>query len=74
MVLRARRLQISRFAHNQALHFLARAREHGLVDAERRQLIEVVNGYTDRCDEAAARVGIEWMREQARHKGERVRF
>jgi hypothetical protein len=30
--------------------------------------------YTGRCDEAAARAGIEWMRERYRERGERAPF
>jgi hypothetical protein len=34
----------------------------------------VVLGFTSRCDEDAAGRGIEWMREQARVRGERLTF
>ena len=71
---RTRRLEVSRFAHNKALHYLARQREYRLSDLLRQQLTQVVEGYTGHCDEEAARRGIEWMREQARRKGERLRF
>jgi hypothetical protein len=37
----------------QALHYLARAREYKLDDVERYQLMQVVHGYTGRCNEAA---------------------
>ena len=37
-------------------------------------LIEVVNGYIGRCDEDAARAGIEWMRERYREAGQTPRF
>jgi hypothetical protein len=67
------RLEISRWAHSQALHYLARTREYRLSDKLRSQLIHVVAGYTGPCDEAMARAGLEWMREQARRKGERSR-
>ena len=71
---RARRLEVSRLAHNKALHYLARANEHRLSDVICRQLIEVVHCYTGRCDEEAAKLGIEWMRRQYRDKGERPPF
>ena len=38
------------------------------------QLIEEVNGHTALCDEAAARKGRDWMREQYRAVGETPRF
>jgi hypothetical protein len=65
---------VSKWAHDDALHYLTRAREYQLDDTKRRQLTEVVHGYTDQCDETSAHAGIEWMRDQARHRGERVRF
>jgi hypothetical protein len=66
--------QISKPAHDQALHYLARAGEYRLDVMERYQLEQVAHGYAGRCNEAAARAGLEWMREQARRRGERVRF
>ena len=39
-----------------------------------RDLTEVVEGYTGRCDETAARRGMEWMREHYRAEGETPRF
>jgi hypothetical protein len=54
---RACRLEVSRFAHNRALHYLARAREYRLSDLLRQQLTHVVEGYLGRCDEEAARGG-----------------
>jgi hypothetical protein len=71
---RSRRLEASRGAHNKALHYLARAREYRLSDLVKYQLIQVAEAYTGRCNEAAARAGIEWMREQARKQGERPTF
>jgi hypothetical protein len=71
---RTRRLEVSRFAHNRALHYLARAREYRLSDLLRQQLTQVVEGYFGRCDEDAARRGIEWMRRQYRDKGQRPPF
>jgi hypothetical protein len=68
-----RRLEVHKWEHDAALHYLAGAREYGLGDTERRQLTEVVQGFTGRCDEAAARAGLEWMRDVERRKGERAR-
>jgi hypothetical protein len=48
-------IEISKFAATAALHFLARPKEYGLTDAVRKDLIEVVEGFTGRCDETAAR-------------------
>jgi hypothetical protein len=52
---RALKLEVSKFAHDGALHFLARPKDYGLTDAVRDDLTEVVEGYTGRCDETAAR-------------------
>jgi hypothetical protein len=68
---RPRRLEVSVLAHNRALHYLA---NHPLTDDVRKQLIEVVHGYTGRCDEAAARAGIVWMRDRDRREGKAARF
>jgi hypothetical protein len=71
----ATRLEVSRLAHNKALHNLARANEYRLSDVICRQLIEVVHAHTGGSDdEDAARRGLVWMRDQAWRKGERVRF
>jgi hypothetical protein len=43
---RHRRLEVSRGAHNKALHYLARAREYRLSDLLKQQLTQVVEGYT----------------------------
>jgi hypothetical protein len=45
-----------------------------LLNTIRKQLREVVEGYTGRCDEAAARAGIEWMRDKYRARGAPPRF
>jgi hypothetical protein len=67
--------EVSRFAHNKALHYLARAGEYRLSEPIRQQLIEVVHAATGGSDdEDAARRGIEWMRRQDRVKGERPTF
>jgi hypothetical protein len=50
------------------LDYLAN-RRHTLSDDLRYQLTEVVNGYIGRCDEDAARAGIDWMRERYRADG-----
>ena len=57
---RIRELDVPLWARNRALHYLANER---LSANLRHQLTEVVNGYVGRCDEDAARAGIEWMRE-----------
>jgi hypothetical protein len=67
-------IEISKLAHDAALHFLARPKAYRLTDAVGRDLTEVVEGYTGRCDETAARRGIEWMRAQYRARGEAPRF
>ena len=69
-----RRLTVSKFAHDRALHYLARQQEYRLPAVVRIQLTEVVLGYTVRCDEDAARRGIEWMRERERAKGKTPMF
>jgi hypothetical protein len=68
------RYYVSKFARDQALHYLARQNEFNLSPTIRKQLTEVVEGYFGRCDEAAARAGIEWMRGKARTRGEVPRF
>jgi hypothetical protein len=62
-----RRLEVSRLAHNRALHYLA---NDGLMEDERSQLSEVVLGYIGRCDEEQARAGLDWMRDRYRRRGE----
>ena len=71
---RWRRLEIPLWAHDEALHYLARARQYSLDEEECAQLVQVVLGHVGRCDEAKARAGLEWMRNMARRKGERLRF
>jgi hypothetical protein len=61
-------IQVSKPGHDQALHYLARWREYELSPAIRNQLTEVVLG-TGRCDEEAARRGMEWVREQCQRSG-----
>jgi hypothetical protein len=73
-MLSTRRLEVSLFAHDAALHYLARRKEYDFSDEIRQQLIQVVLAFTGPCNEEAARAGLEWMREQARRRGERVRF
>jgi hypothetical protein len=65
---RTKRLETNKWAPDEALHYLACARDYGLSNEEHRQLIEVVVGYTG-LREALARAGLEWMREQAKRKG-----
>jgi hypothetical protein len=74
MSTRTRRREVSLFAHDAALHYLARRNEYHFSDEVRQQLIQVVLGFTGRCDETAARRGMEWMREHYRAKGETPRF
>jgi len=47
--------------HDAALHFLARPKQYPQTDAERADLVQVVEGYTSPHDHDAARRGIEWM-------------
>jgi hypothetical protein len=70
----ASRFYVSKFAHDLALPYLAGRDEFHLSPVVRKQLTEVVHGYTGRCDEAAARAGIEWMRDRYRARGEAPRF
>ena len=65
----ARTPRVSKFAHDAALHFLARPKQYRLSDAERADLIQVVEGFTSSHDHEAARRGIEWMREHYRLLG-----
>ena len=69
---RLRSLEVPLPARNRALHYLANG--YKLSTDLRHQLTEVVNGYIGRCDEDAARAGIEWMRERYRAVGEAPRF
>ena len=72
---RWRRLEIPIWAHDEALHYLARATEYRLDEDERAQLPQVVIGHIGRCDESKARAGLEWMRARGRgKKGERAGF
>jgi hypothetical protein len=50
-----------------------RGRSNTLTDAERADLVQVVEGYTSPHDHDAARRGIEWMREHYRRLGQTVR-
>jgi hypothetical protein len=68
---RRRPLEIGTLAHNRALHYLA---HHHLNDQERAQLTDVLYGYTGPCDVAAARAGLEWLRDRYRERGERPPF
>jgi hypothetical protein len=52
MVLRLRtrpkpQSRVSKPAHDAALHFLARPKQYALTEAERVDLIQVVEGYTN---------------------------
>jgi hypothetical protein len=66
--------RVTKFAHDTALHFLARPKQCPLTDAERADLIQVAEGYTSPHDHDAARRGIEWMREHYRRLGQAPRF
>ena len=57
---------VPKFARDRALVYLAGRQEYELPDGVRYWLTQVVEGYTGRCDEGAARRGIEWMRDKAR--------
>ena len=57
---RIRGLDIPLWARNRALHYLAGS--YRLSDDIRHQLTQVVHGYTGRCEDDAARKGMEWMR------------
>jgi hypothetical protein len=64
MVLRVRpRRKPQPRVSKSALHFLARPAQYRLTDAERADLIQVVEGFTSPHGHEAARQGIEWMRE-----------
>ena len=71
---RFRSLDVPLPARNRALDYLANAHKHRLSDDLRYQLTQVVEGYTGRCDEDAARAGIEWMRKRYREAGQTPRF
>jgi hypothetical protein len=60
---RIRELDIPLWARNRALHYLAGS--YRLSGDIRHQLTQVVHGYTGRCDDDAARKGMEWMRAKA---------
>ena len=62
---KSRPLTVTTSAHNRALHYLARRQEYRLPDSLQEELTEVVEGYTGRCDEEAARRGLDWMRNEA---------
>jgi hypothetical protein len=70
---RLRTLDVPLAARNRALDYLAN-RRHALGDELRYQLTQVVDGYIGRCDEDAARAGIEWMSERYREAGQPPRF
>jgi hypothetical protein len=62
------RLTVSKFAYDRAQHYLAHRQDYRLPRLVRDQLSEVVRGHSGRCDEAAARYGIEWMRVRGRER------
>ena len=70
---RFRSLDVPLAARNRALDYLANRRQQ-LSDELRYQLTQVVEGCIGRCDEDAARAGIEWMRERYRAVGQTPRF
>jgi hypothetical protein len=65
---------VSQFAHDRAIHFLARPKQYGLTAEVVQQLTQVAEGYTGSCDEKAARAGIEWMRQHYRLLGQTPMF
>jgi hypothetical protein len=70
---RFRTLDVPLAARNRALDYLGN-RRHTLSEDLRYQLTEVVNGYIGRCDEDAARAGMDWMRQRDRELGQTPRF
>ena len=68
------KLSVSKIARDRALHYLARQQQYRFPEIIRIELTEVVLGYTGRCDETAARDGIEWMRERERRQGRTPAF
>ena len=68
------RFYVNKWAHDRALYYLARRKELKLSPVVRKQLTEVVLGHIGLCDEEAARLGIEWMRDRYRARGEAPRF
>ena len=65
-------LDIPLWARNRALLYLGN--DDRLSVTVRYQLIQVVNGYIGGCDEAAARKGMEWMRQRYQAAGKTPRF
>jgi hypothetical protein len=66
---------VSKFAHDAALHFLARPKQYPLTDpASTLTWSQVVEGYTSPHDHDAARRAIERMREHYRRLGQAPRF
>jgi hypothetical protein len=61
-----RRIEVPLWARNRA-HLTG---SYKLSDELRHQLTQVVHGYTGRCDEDAARKGMEWLRAKYRARGE----
>jgi hypothetical protein len=68
------KLSVSKLARDRALHYLARRQQYRFPEIIGNELTEVVLGYTGRCDETAARAGIEWMRERERRQGRTPAF
>jgi hypothetical protein len=65
MVLRPRtrpkpKPRVGKPAQDAALHFLARPKQYPLTEAQRADLVQVVEGFTSPHDRDAARRGIEW--------------
>jgi hypothetical protein len=54
--------RVSKPAYESALHFLARPKQYPLTDAERADLIQVVEGCIKPARPRGARRGIEWTR------------
>jgi hypothetical protein len=66
-MLRTSGFSTDHFQRDRALHFLAHSKEYKLHREPVRQSTEVVKGSAGRCDGAAARVGVEWIREHYRN-------
>jgi hypothetical protein len=69
---RFRSLDVPLAARNRAWDYLAK--NYRLTDELRYQLTEGVNGHIGRCDEDAARAGMDWMRQRDRELGRTPRF
>jgi hypothetical protein len=66
---------INRYAHDHALHYLARASDYRIGPALRLSLTEVVEGHIrGHCNKAEARAGLAWLRQELRANGKQPPF